>query len=294
MVVAEAGRPWSLEPRSASWVEPGRTLLLHAAQGVWLLDLESPEAPKEVAGTADAQRAIARPDGVYFARGAELQVAPLERAGEAWQVRPPRTIPLERAREVTDLAVYGDRLFVSALAEAPGKSTLFEVALPYDNRVSRFGDVGVGGRPLLSRALPGGGFVWMAGNQGASILELPTGRPLGQPTGAPVLSVLQLDPQRALLVWTDGRWRLGEPGVREPVAEGRFAVGLRGVRPLDRERVLLDYGERVELYDLTQTRVVRTLDLPPGTASLSVLPTADALYVWTRRGALLRRDLQTD
>ena len=58
--------------------------------------------------------------------------------------------------------------------------------------------------------------------------------------------------------------------------------------------MLLDFGQRVELYDLTGARVVRALDLPPGEETLSVLPTADAVYVWTRRGALLRRDLRAD
>ena len=294
VVVAGADQPWSLEPRSASWVEPGRTLLLHAAQGAWLVDLESPEAPTEVPGTADAQLATASPDALYLARGAELTEVPLERAGGAWRALPARTIPLQRAREVTDLVVYGDRLCVAALAEAAGQCARYHVQLPYQNRVTRFGDMPVGGRPLLSRALPGGGFVWMAGDRGATIVELPSERPLGRPTGAPLLAVLQLEPTRALLVWADGRWELGEPGERTPGAEGRFAAGLRGVRALDRDRVLLDFGQRVELYDLTGARVVRALDLPPGEETLSVLPTADAVYVWTRRGALLRRDLRAD
>ena len=79
-----------------------------------------------------------------------------------------------------------------------------------------------------------------------------------------------------------GSWQLGAD-LRDTLPNPRDLQLVHG-------RGLVNYGNRLELYDFPAKRTLRSYQAPPGEVLLRVLPAPDGAtcYVWTLRGAVYR------
>jgi len=280
------GRP-TPTPDGLSWLSPKEAfLLLHTRSGVQLLELETGRVSRGPGRTYRGWELALAADGrVFGAKQGQLYVGEVYRdeAGD-WALAEPR--PWTGMFEVSDLAVFEGHLWIAGRRE--GKPVVQPIRLDDMKAAPGFANLPLDApAPSFGESFPGSGILWVRGERTLLQLSLGKGRAAPVTLPGPVLFAGQVDPQRALFVAPGGSWQMGDG---RDVTQGSLPNPL-DLRVLGRgPRAVVNYGERLEVFDFEAERSLQRLELPPGELAVGVLPGADAsvLYVWTWRGAILR------